>query len=385
ENQLQLNGAIVIQPLNDKQIVNYLDTLGADAAVIAELIERDTQLHELALSPLMLSVMILAFRGRAADTIPDFDETGAQRQHLFEVYVSRMLEWRGTDAFYTTTETQHYLNWLARSMQAQARSVFHIEDLRPDWLGDPKQLQMYFMLSRGSFVLIYIALNAITRWIVATFWGQLSVVTYTSLGVLLGIAMGGYISSQSPRFSRLPYMLLFGILYFMAEAVAMLLSWTGDPAGAGLAPYVVGFIGALGAVLGREYFLNVGNSLTDFKMVETVRWNISTWWRPRLILIGVSGSVSLNLAGLIAFPSTDLFDFLLGSLLTIPPMILLALVANTASNSQIDMRQRPNQGIRDSLITGARVGFILATLWSLVWLAASPSITTQYGFAFALA
>ena len=44
--QLKLNGAIVIQPLDDAQIVQYLDGLGADVAVVRELITRDAQLRE---------------------------------------------------------------------------------------------------------------------------------------------------------------------------------------------------------------------------------------------------------------------------------------------------------------------------------------------------
>jgi predicted NACHT family NTPase len=41
--QLKLNGAIVIQPLDEDQIVTYLDALGADVAVVRELIARDVQ------------------------------------------------------------------------------------------------------------------------------------------------------------------------------------------------------------------------------------------------------------------------------------------------------------------------------------------------------
>ncbi|MCL4253590.1 MAG: protein kinase, partial [Anaerolineae bacterium] len=62
-NHLRLNGAIVIQPLTDVQIQAYLDALGADVAMVRDLIIRDDPLRELAKSPLMLSIMVLSYRG----------------------------------------------------------------------------------------------------------------------------------------------------------------------------------------------------------------------------------------------------------------------------------------------------------------------------------
>ncbi|MEO0564948.1 MAG: NACHT domain-containing protein, partial [Chloroflexota bacterium] len=142
-NQLRLNGAIVIQPLDDEQISMYLGNLGADARIISELIERDQQLRELAQSPLMLSIMVLAYRGRSAGEVPDYDDIETQREHLFDVYVARMFERRLSQEPHTPEQTRHYLGWLAGKMMDNGLSVFHIEDLQPWWLPKPEQVRRF--------------------------------------------------------------------------------------------------------------------------------------------------------------------------------------------------------------------------------------------------
>jgi serine/threonine protein kinase len=141
--QLRLNGAIVIQPLDEDQIVQYLDGLGANVAVVRELIERDAQLRELATTPLMLSIMVLAYRGKSAGDVPDFDDLDAQRQHLFEVYVQRMFERRVGEKLYPDDRIRHYLTRLAQQLQAHAKSILYIEEMQPDWLQNPAHRRRY--------------------------------------------------------------------------------------------------------------------------------------------------------------------------------------------------------------------------------------------------
>jgi cellulose synthase/poly-beta-1,6-N-acetylglucosamine synthase-like glycosyltransferase len=119
-------------------------------------------LRELAHTPLMLSIMILAYRGQSASDVPDFDDLESQRQHLFDVYVQRMFDRRVGDAPYTQDETKHYLRWLAGQMQEHILSVFHIEDLQPTWLANREAIQQFPLRIRqmGS---IYLSI----AWIIA--------------------------------------------------------------------------------------------------------------------------------------------------------------------------------------------------------------------------
>jgi serine/threonine protein kinase len=156
-NHLKLNGAIVIQPLDDAQIGKYLDALGADVAVVRELINRDEQLRELVQSPLMLSIMILAYRGKSAEDMPVFEDVEAQRKHLFEIYVQRMFNRRIGEKPYTQAETRHYLAWLAQKMRQHGQSLFQIEELQPTWLST-SQLTAAFPRSVRWLTTLWMAL-----------------------------------------------------------------------------------------------------------------------------------------------------------------------------------------------------------------------------------
>ncbi|MEL6308845.1 MAG: protein kinase, partial [Chloroflexota bacterium] len=151
--QLRLNGAIVIQPLTDVQITTYLDTLHGDTQPLRDLIKRDEQLQELAASPLMLSIMVLAYGGSHTGNIPDYDDVEKQREHLFSVYVRRAFERRTSKPLYTQQETLYYLHVLARTMRREGRSAFYIEDLQPHLLNEPLQRRYIIIVSVAFFSL----------------------------------------------------------------------------------------------------------------------------------------------------------------------------------------------------------------------------------------
>src|SRR5258708_37003559 len=65
--RLKLNGAIRLEPLNPKEVSNYLDSGGSKLAGLCEAIAIDPVLQELAQTPLMLTIMSLAFQRPGAD------------------------------------------------------------------------------------------------------------------------------------------------------------------------------------------------------------------------------------------------------------------------------------------------------------------------------
>ena len=58
---LKLRGAICLQPLSSDQINNYLAGAGSSLAALQAVVQTDPVLQELAQTPLMLSVMSLAY------------------------------------------------------------------------------------------------------------------------------------------------------------------------------------------------------------------------------------------------------------------------------------------------------------------------------------
>ena len=132
---LALTGAVVVEPLTDAQITEYLEAGGARLAGLAQARASVPALRELLTTPLMLSVAASAFADRGRQALPFAGAEEAQAQ-LWAAYVRRMLgrARRGRDAGADDRRRLRYLAWLAGAMAERGLSVFYIERLQPDWL-----------------------------------------------------------------------------------------------------------------------------------------------------------------------------------------------------------------------------------------------------------
>lgn len=143
-NRLKLQGAVLLQPLTPAQVDAYLSH--GELAALRQALHSDDSLQELAQTPLMLSIMSLAYRGVAIE-LPEGESVESQRAHLFGAYVQRMFERRSVRERYSQAQTIHYLNWLAAQMHKHAQTVFLIERLQPDWLPTKNQQLIYRVLA----------------------------------------------------------------------------------------------------------------------------------------------------------------------------------------------------------------------------------------------
>ena len=142
DTQLNLSGAIRLQPLNEDQIVAYLTAVGISVEQIDDAVAQDAALREIAQSPLMLRVMSeVALQGTAVP-IQDVPDT---RQQLFDVYVNQMLTRRGP-LTHSAAQTKQWLAWLARKMKAHNQALFLLEQIQPSWL-PTRRLQRAFVLT----------------------------------------------------------------------------------------------------------------------------------------------------------------------------------------------------------------------------------------------
>ena len=62
-----------LQPLTPQQVDEYLDRAGAELAAVREALQDDATLQELAETPLMLSIMSLAYRGMPVGDLRKLD------------------------------------------------------------------------------------------------------------------------------------------------------------------------------------------------------------------------------------------------------------------------------------------------------------------------
>lgn len=152
-NRLRFQAAIFIQPLTLAQIHNYLRKAGSELEAVSTALQADTTLQELAKSPLMLSIMTLAYQGMSVTDLPGMN-LEQRRKHLFDKYIQRMFDRRSAFRKYSQEETMHWLIWLAKGLCQQSLSVFLIERMQPSLLQTKWQKRSYVLGLVLSFVLI---------------------------------------------------------------------------------------------------------------------------------------------------------------------------------------------------------------------------------------
>jgi len=355
--QLKLNGAIVIQPLDEEQIVQYLNALGTDVAVVRELITRDAQLRELAHSPLMLSIMVLAYRGKSSDDVPDFDDIDAQRNNLFEVYVDRMFERRVGQMPYTKPETLHYLRWLARQMTDNIASVFHIEDLQPNWLAS-KDRSKSFPRDIKVFSGIHLAITWSIAWFVLHLISEApndaSILISTIVGTACGALYGGMMSDRRlllgdnrTRWATLILIAPFTIPLPLVTIALIVHGWDILP----LAIIILLFGGFANVNLHSLALKKLGTLPDRIVFFETIRF-----YAPRL-----RPSMLLDLVFFILLAPIFLFMFFPSQFMVNIQMVIISLIFGGTltfafsyaftgfTNGDVSLRIRPNQGFSITL------------------------------------
>ena len=113
------------------------------------------------MSPLMLDVMTLAYRGVAAENIPRIDVVGEQQKHLFDTYIKRMFEGARLVAYtkrlskqlYPQEQATRWLAWLAQRMRQESQTIFLIERMQPTWLQNQAQQRLYRLQGGVLFLL----------------------------------------------------------------------------------------------------------------------------------------------------------------------------------------------------------------------------------------
>jgi eukaryotic-like serine/threonine-protein kinase len=154
--KLKLRGAVLLQPLTSWQIDEYLVRAASELAAVRETLQHDADLQELAQSPLMLSVMSLAYAGWSIDDLKsESGDPTRRRKHLFDAYVSKMFTRtaRTQHEIYPREQTVHWLAYLAQKMTEHAQAVFLIERMQPDWLPTRKHRSLYGLCVMLSVVL----------------------------------------------------------------------------------------------------------------------------------------------------------------------------------------------------------------------------------------
>ena len=132
--RLRIRCAIYIQPLSDQQIGRYLAQVGESLSALSTFLNHNAEIKSLANSPLISSVMSLAYQGCSSGQLAGVNSVQAFQKRLFDTYVERMFLRRGSATHYTEQQTEHWLVWMAQQMAKSSQTVFFIESLQPGWL-----------------------------------------------------------------------------------------------------------------------------------------------------------------------------------------------------------------------------------------------------------
>ena len=110
----QLKGAIYLQPLSDEQIQQYLEDLRR-SSIWHETIVKESDLLDLCRQPLFLTMLVVAYQGRAITNASE----------LFENYIEKQLNNPDHQGTYpprknlSPKQTLHYFVWLAKKLKAE--------------------------------------------------------------------------------------------------------------------------------------------------------------------------------------------------------------------------------------------------------------------------
>lgn len=144
QKRLQLQEAICLKPLTLEQIDEYLKQ-ASELTTLKRALQQDNTLQELARSPLMLSIMTLAYQGIPTEELISTKGIEERRVHLFNTYIQRMFHHRSPHSKYTKKQTIYWLSWLAQNLAKQSQTVFFIEKMQPILLSKKRQRVIYVL------------------------------------------------------------------------------------------------------------------------------------------------------------------------------------------------------------------------------------------------
>jgi hypothetical protein len=321
--RLVLQGAIAIHSLTLDQIDHYLASAGYSLSALQILLQHDLELREFAKSPLILSVMSLAYQDRSVDQLLQASSTEARRNAIFDAYIERMFQRRGALSRHTKTQTIHWLNSLALRMMLDSQTLFLMERMQPIWLTTPRQQFQYHLATGLVSALIYgVSFGLVYSLILLLVfdWFSSNALLILSINLTTGVTIG-----------------LFGNFFYQ-------------------------MIGSL-----------FGGLIEEIQPVEIMRWSFQGF---------IKGFKSAFLIGclvcfLITFPFViRSFDFIALSLICSGFGIALGICNGLKLgfiSSVTERSSSPNQGIKKSVINAILLNLILVT-----------SILAIFGFTYLL-
>ena len=177
--KLAFVGAITLQPLTPIQVNAYFDKFGKILAGVKQLLRKDKTLQELAETPLMLSIMVLAYKDIKTDELIVSSNIEEQRKRLFDIYIDSMFKRPSRSKYktYRMSQIRQWLSWLAYMMLRHNQIPFLIHRMQADWLSmrgqnissNNKEILTQILITGLSVGLIGVFVGTIVRGLIGLF------------------------------------------------------------------------------------------------------------------------------------------------------------------------------------------------------------------------
>lgn len=340
-----------VGPLREKQVEDYMKATEWELGALREAMNADPTLRDMARRPFLLTAMALAYRDERANTASGIIEGGkggmeGRLQDLFEKYVhARSDDTEARDNVkYPLSEIRHYLGELAQQMQGKSNLLL-VEQLQPDWLPKPSRWKYVALVSFYLFLFMSLFIGLPSGAAIGYEWAvtrSLSEGMYYGFICALataffsgGIIAGGFALSKTWGFGVAAGLTL--------GATRGLITWLSPDEGGWSVGLRVGLISSLmgGIVLAPLMGLR-GHARDEIRPLESQKWE---WYRA---VWGVVAAVGVGGVFWAAFGTARG----LGFGLALMPVLTLAF-GNLGAHFEV--KTYPNQGIRQSAATAARI------------------------------
>jgi hypothetical protein len=351
--RLQLDDAVILQPLDQKQVNRFLADHSQGQAITATL-DQDTTLRQLARTPLMLHIMLQASREISTQDWSQLGGIAAHRERLFDVYLNHVFRRRGPSQAQIEEATQRVLPWLARSMSEQGQTVFLMEGLSPAWLKSRRQ-RLIHMLGMHLLIASLLALAIAQFYLVGD--SPIRIAARTALAIGTAALVTGIASA---RLNNLATLLLHMVL------TSLTCSWALEGIPRGLVAGILWGIPTGAAVIAAR----------NPRITERLDWS----WRRILVILGtvilvefLAGLFLYRTAGIAAL--TEIAGVL--QLVALPLAIGILLVFGWRPSLRVASTVKPNQGFWHSLWNAA--GIILFLMLVILPLSIPAGLSSEPG------